>query len=62
MSRNFSTPKGNLQTTYAESCPEPKMETMSKASEGSLKSNFEETSDLHSPFFDEIANPSKKAY
>ncbi len=58
MSKNFD----GIQSPFAENYEAPKMETPSKASEGELKSNFENSSEVKSPFVDEIANPKGTVY
>ena len=58
MSKNFSTSKGALHSPFDENAENGSPKTPSKKAEGKMKSNFRETKDLHSPFIDEIANPS----
>ena len=58
MSKNFD----GIQSPFAENGESPTTETPSKASEGELKSNFENSSEVKSPFVDEIANPKGTDY
>ena len=57
MSKNFSTPKGNLHSPFDENVENGSPKTPAKKAEGKLKTSFEHSSDIASPFVDEIANP-----
>lgn len=58
MSKNFD----GLMSPFDENIENGKLKTPAKKSDSELKSDFEETSDVKSPFIDEIANPKSRGY
>ena len=56
MSKKFSTPLGDLHSPFDENAENGSLKSPFKQAEGKLKSNFEHSDDVHSPFVDEIAN------
>lgn len=56
MSKTFSTPLGDLHSPFDENVENGTLKSPSKKSDSKLKSNFQESKDVHSPFIDEIAN------
>jgi len=54
MSKNFD----GLMSPFDENIENGTLKSPSKKSDSKLKSNFRETKDVHSPFIDEIVNPS----
>ena len=58
MSKDFN----GLHSPFDENLDNGGLKTPSKNSESKLKSNFEHSKDIHSPFVDEIANPKGTIY